>query len=82
MVTVIAILSSLALPGTAGAVLGLVLGILKNPAAKPAFRIASELSKKLVKGDHLSNEDKKFIKDYNNGMTPRQKMLNSYYGWR
>mgnify|MGYP003639780105 FL=1 len=60
-----AILASLGIGGT----LGIVLGILGDPKTRKILKYATKAAKFLAEGKHLSEKDKKFIKDYNSRRT-------------
>lgn len=60
-----ALLASLGIGGT----LGIVLGILKDPHTRKVLKYAAKAAKFLAAGKHLSEADKKFVRDYNSRKT-------------
>lgn len=61
MTPAIVALLQIVAPGALGGVLGSILGVFQTPGAG----IVIAAGKKLARGDHLSAEDKVFIKQYN-----------------
>jgi hypothetical protein len=60
-----ALLASLGIGGS----LGIALGILKDPRTRKVLKYAAKAAKVLSSGEHLSEADKKFIRDYNSKKT-------------
>lgn len=65
-------------PGLLGGSVGVVLGILQSPLAGPV----ATLAKAAAEGKHLSDDEKEFIKQYNNpeGMEKTDKDYFSIHG--
>lgn len=57
----IALLASIGFGGSLGA----IIGILENPMAGVSLKIAKDALLALSRGDHLSQAEKDFIRDYN-----------------
>ena len=57
----IALLASIGFGGS----LGVIIGILENPMAGVALKIAKNALLTISRGEHLSKDEKDFIRDYN-----------------
>ena len=58
----ISLLASIGIGGT----VGVVLGVLENPVANTVLTFSFKKLRGMAKGNHLSEEEKVWIKEYNN----------------
>jgi hypothetical protein len=75
---ILSLLIPIIAPGLTGGALGVILGVLKSPAAKPVIA----LLKSAVKGEHLSDEEKEFVRNYNSSMTQAESNYLAMHGRR
>ena len=49
-----------------GSTIGVVLGIMEDPVANTILKFSFKKLRGMAKGEHLSKEEKEWIKEYNN----------------